>query len=129
MQQTSYQRLLTEKRAMLKAAGLPEEVQSQLSTEAIIEYLTALLRLAAAQMREGGAGNLDPAPATAPATKSIVGDAIAKALLTGNRFTNPNLLADDSLQKGAGEPEGLDGYSMTERIRKRREADGIPGRN
>jgi hypothetical protein len=125
MATTSYQRLLSEKRAMLKAAGLPEEVQSQLSSEAIIEYLSALLRMAAAQMRAGGAGKIDPAPATAPATKSLVGDAIAKALLGTDHGTN--LLADDSLQKSAGEPEGLDSFSMTDRIRKRREQDGIPG--
>ena len=35
MQQTSYQRLLAERRDFLKAAGLPEEVQSQLSAEAV----------------------------------------------------------------------------------------------
>ena len=122
---TSYQRLLMEKRLMLKAAGLPEEVQSQLSSEAIIQYLSALLRAAAAQLRAGGAGNQNPEPAVAPAAKSLVGEAIAKVLLSTDHGTN--LLADDSLQKSAGEPEGLDSFSMTDRIRKRREQDGIPG--
>jgi hypothetical protein len=36
---------------------------------------------------------------------------------------NPNLLADESVTKAAGMGESLDSYAMTERIRKRREAD------
>jgi hypothetical protein len=86
--------------------------------------------MAAAQMRAGGAGALDPEPATAPATKSVVGQAVAKALLTGNRFTNPNLIeASDfgaTVAKGKS-AESNDSFAMTERIRKRRERDGIVG--
>jgi hypothetical protein len=129
MQQTSYQRLLAERREILKAAGLPEEVQKDLTTQAIIDYLSALLRAAAAQLNEGGAGGLDPEPAVAPATKSV-GAAVAKALLTGNRFTNPNLIeASDfgaTVAKGK-EAESTDSFALTDRIRKRREQDGMPG--
>ena len=80
-------------------------------------------------MRAGGAGALDPEPAVAPATKSVVGQAVAKALLTGNRFTNPNLA--EAYDFGGGVEKGAagsnDSFAITERIRKRRERDGIVG--
>lgn len=129
MQQTSYQRLLAERRDFLKAAGLPEEVQKDLTTQAIIDYLSALLRAAAAQMNAANGGALDPEPAVAPAAKSLVGEAVAKALLTGNRFTNPNLA--EAYDFGGGVEKSAagsnDSFAITERIRKRREQDGLPG--
>ena len=99
MQDTSYQRLLAERQEILKAAGIAPADQSGLTKDQILAYLKQLLVLAAAQIKSGGGGNMDPEEAIEPAGADSVSKAISKALVKRATF---NHLASEHGERGFG---------------------------